>query len=75
MRWKIPGEYGHYVYGTIQSDITCAVGSGIASIQFYEGRALVSQWLGAYLVSWGAMLPVVVFAAPLIRWLTNRITN
>ena len=59
----------------IQAGVTCAVASAIASMQFVAQGTFVSHWLGAYFFSWVAMLPVVIVAAPFIRWLANRITR
>ena len=73
--WKIPKEYSHFAFGTIQAGLTCAVASAIASLQFVVDGTFVSRWLRAYFYSWIAMLPVVVVAAPFIRWLANRITR
>ncbi|OAJ52597.1 hypothetical protein A6V36_13875 [Paraburkholderia ginsengiterrae] len=73
--WKIPKQYSHFVYGAIQSGVTCAVASAIASMQFVAEGTFMSHWLRSYFFSWVAMLPVVVVAAPSIRWLANRITR
>ena len=59
----------------IQAGVTCAVASAIASMQFVAQGTFVSHWLRAYFFSWVAMLPVVIVAAPFIRWLANRITR
>ena len=73
--WKVPKAYNHFAFGAIQAGVTCAVASAIASMQFAADGTFVSHWLRAYLFSWVAMLPVVVVAAPFIRWLSNRITR
>ncbi|CAG2157469.1 hypothetical protein LMG31506_06025 [Cupriavidus yeoncheonensis] len=73
--WKVPKEYNHFAFGAIQAGVTCAVASAIASMQFLAEGSFVSHWLRAYLLSWAAMLPVVVVAAPFIRRLANRITR
>jgi len=73
--WKIPKEYSHIAFGAIQAGITCAVASAIASMQFAAEGTFISHWLRAYFFSWVAMLPVVVVAAPFVRWLANRITR
>lgn len=73
--WKIPKEYGHFAFGVIQSGITSAIASAIASTPFIADGAFASHWVRAFVVSWIAMLPIVVLAAPFIRRLTNRITR
>jgi hypothetical protein len=37
--------------------------------------SFLSHWLGAWLLSWLMMVPVVVFAAPGIRRLANFLTR
>ncbi|WP_133646906.1 DUF2798 domain-containing protein [Paraburkholderia flava] len=73
--FRIPRRYGHFVFGTVQSGITCAVASAIANAHFIADGTFASHWLSAYLFSWLVMLPVVVFAAPLIRRLADRMTS
>jgi hypothetical protein len=73
--WKIPKKYSHFAFGMIQAGLTSAVASAIASMQFVAEGTFVSHWVRSSLFSWVAMLPVVVLAAPLIRWLANRITR
>jgi hypothetical protein len=73
--WKIPKAYGHFVFGAIQAGLTSAVASAIASMQFVAEGTFVSHWLRAYILSWLALLPVVIVAAPFVRWLANRITR
>jgi len=71
---KIPGRYSHYVFGVIQSGLTCLVASGIASTPFLaEGRFLL-HWAMSWLVAWATMLPVVFAAAPGIRRLVIAVT-
>ncbi|CAB3766941.1 DUF2798 domain-containing protein [Paraburkholderia humisilvae] len=72
---KIPRRYGHFVFGTIQSGITCAVASAIANAHFVTDGTFASHWLRSYLFSWLVMLPVVVFAAPFIRRLADGMTR
>jgi hypothetical protein len=72
---KIPKKYGHFAFGMIQAGVTSAVAAAIASMQFVAEGTFVSHWVRSSLFSWVAMLPVVVLAAPLIRWLANRITG
>lgn len=73
--FRIPRRYSHFVFGAVQSGITCAVASAIANAHFIADGAFASHWLRAYLFSWLVMLPVVVFAAPLIRRLADRMTG
>jgi ABC-type siderophore export system fused ATPase/permease subunit len=71
----IPRRFSHFVYGVIQSGLTCAIAAGIASLPFTTTGAFVSHWLRSSLVAWITMLPIVLFAAPAIRHLTQVLTR
>lgn len=74
MDLRIPRRHGHYVFGVIQSGLTCLVAAGIATFQVSSSPFMV-HWLLAWLVSWATMLPVVLLAAPFIRGLVHHITR
>jgi ABC-type siderophore export system fused ATPase/permease subunit len=71
----IPRRFSHFVYGVIQSGLTCAIAAGIASLPFTTTGAFVTHWLRSSLVAWITMLPIVLFAAPAIRHLTQLLTR
>ncbi len=71
----IPRRYGHFVYGVIQSGLTCAIAAGIASFPFIATETFVTHWLRSSFVAWTMMLPIVLFAAPAIRRLTQLLTR
>jgi hypothetical protein len=71
----IPRRYDYFVYGVIQSGLTCAVAAGIASLPFIATGTFVIHWLRSLLVAWIMMLPIVLFAAPAIRYLTQFLTQ
>lgn len=71
----IPRRYSHFVYGFIQSGLTCAIAAAIASFPFMASGTFVAHWLQSWLFSWLLMLPVVLFAAPAIRRLTHAVTS
>lgn len=71
----IPRRYGHFVFGVIQSGLTCLIASAIASYPWFGTDQFLGHWLLAWLVAWLTMLPVVVLAAPAIRALTDRLTR
>jgi hypothetical protein len=71
----IPRRYSHFVYGIIQSGLTCAIAAAIASFPLMAAGTFVAHWLQSWLVAWIMMLPVVLFAAPAIRRLTNILTQ
>ena len=71
----IPRRYSHFVFGFIQSGLTCAIATAIASAPLMTSGNFVAHWLQAWLSSWFLMLPVVLFAAPAIRRLTHAMTR
>ena len=70
----IPRRYSHFVFGFIQSGLTCAIAAAIASVPLVPSGNFVVHWLQSWLFSWVLMLPVVLFAAPLIRRLAHAVT-
>jgi hypothetical protein len=71
----IPRRYSHFVFGVIQSGLTCAIAAAIASYPFFAEGTFVAHWLGAWAVAWLMMIPVVLFAAPAIRHVTHALTR
>lgn len=72
---RIPRRYSHYVFGVLQSGLTSAIAAGIALFPGDAGPGVSLRWLGSWLLAWGVMLPVVIFAAPLIRRLALALTR
>jgi FtsH-binding integral membrane protein len=72
---KIPQRYSHFVYGVLQSGLTCAVATAIANVPFLAAESFVAHWLQSWFVAWIMMLPIVLLAAPAIRTLTNILTD
>jgi len=70
----IPRRYSHFVYGFIQSGLTCGIAAAIASFPLAASGDFLMHWLQAWLFSWLLMLPVVLFAAPAIRRLAHAVT-
>jgi hypothetical protein len=71
----IPRRFSHFVFGFIQSGLTCAVAAAIASVPFLAAGRFVTHWLQSWLMAWIMMLPIVLFAAPAIRRLTHILTR
>ena len=59
---KIPARYEHFVFGVVQSGLTCAVAAAIATTPHALDLAFAGRWLNAWALSWVSMLPVVVLA-------------
>jgi hypothetical protein len=71
----IPQRFGHFVYGVIQSCLTCAIATAIASRPFLAKGLFVLHWVQSWALAWLIMLPIVLFAAPVIRRLTRFLTR
>lgn len=71
----IPRRHAHFVFGVLQSGLTSLIAAGIASYPMLARGMFLSNWLKAWLVAWAIMLPVVLFAAPGIRWLAMKLTR
>lgn len=72
---RIPRRYSHFVFGFIQSGLTCAVASGISTAPFFNTPMFASQWAKSWIISWAIMTPVVLLAAPFIRYAVDLITG
>jgi hypothetical protein len=73
--FRIPRRYSHFVYGFIQSGLTCGIAAAIASFPLMASGNFVLHWLQAWLFSWLLMLPVVLLAAPAIRRLAQAVAT
>jgi Protein of unknown function (DUF2798) len=71
----IPRRYTHFVFGVIQSGLTCLIAAGIASLPSLAGGNFLQHWLSCWLIAWITMLPVVLLAAPAIRSLAIALTR
>jgi amino acid transporter len=71
----IPRRFSHFVFGFIQSGLTCAIAAGIASSPFLAAGTFVTHWLQSWIIAWITMTPIVLFAAPGIRNLTHLLTR
>jgi hypothetical protein len=72
---KIPQRYSHFVYGVLQSGLTCAIATAIANVPFLAAGSFAAHWLQSWFVAWIMMLPIVLLAAPAIRTLTHILTD
>ena len=71
---RIPRKYEHLLFGIIQSGLTSAISTGVASIPVFGTFAVARNWLGSWLIVWIATIPIVLLAAPAIRWLVLSLT-
>ncbi|MFO1112185.1 MAG: DUF2798 domain-containing protein [Bradyrhizobium sp.] len=73
--FAIPRRHSHFVFGVLQSGLTCFIAAGIASFQSVSSGHFWWNWLASWLISWIAMLPVVLLAAPAIRSISIALTR
>jgi hypothetical protein len=73
--FAIPRRYSHFVFGFVQSGLTCAIAAAIASFPLLRTGEFLANWLLSWLISWMAMLPLVLAAAPAIRSLSIFLTR
>jgi len=71
----IPRRYSHFVFGFIQSGLTSLIAAAVASYPLIQSGSFLRNWLAAWLIAWAMMTPVVLFAAPAIRALSNALTR
>jgi hypothetical protein len=72
---KFPKKYSHFLFGIIQSGLTCAVAAGITIAPQWHEMPVFAFWLQSWLIAWMVMVPVVLLAAPLIRRVTLKLTD
>jgi hypothetical protein len=73
--FAIPRRYSHFVFGVIQSGLTSFVAAGIASLSSLATGHFLWNWFASWLISWVAMAPLVLLAAPAIRSLSLALTR
>ncbi|KQT86458.1 DUF2798 domain-containing protein [Methylobacterium sp. Leaf466] len=71
---KISRRHSHFVYGVLQSGLTCAIAAAIASYPFLVEGSFLNHWIRSWVLAWLTMLPIVLLAPPLIRRLSEMLT-
>ena len=71
----IPRRHAPFVLGVIHSGLTSAIAAAIASMPFFADGSFLQHWFQSWMIAWLLMLPVVVFAAPIIRKLSLALTQ
>ena len=71
----IPRRYSHFIFAVIQSGLTSLIAAGVASLPVVTVGRFLMHWGVAWVVSWAVMLPVVVLAAPFIRFVSHWLTT
>jgi len=72
---KLPSRYSYFLFGIIQSGLTCAIAAGITIAPQWREVPLFAYWFRSWFTAWMVMVPVVLLAAPLIRRVTIKLTN
>ena len=73
--FSIPRRYSHFIFAVIQAGLTCLIAAGIASLPVMTITQFITHWLLSWVISWVTMLPVVMPAAPTIRFVSFRLTS
>jgi hypothetical protein len=47
---RVPRRFSHFVFGVIQSGLTCAIASAIASYPFLQEGSFVAHWMRSWAV-------------------------
>jgi Protein of unknown function (DUF2798) len=71
----IPKRCGYFLFGFIQSGLTCAVAAAIASAPFFGQGMFVTNWLKSWIIAWIIMTPFVLLAAPVINRAVAALTR
>ena len=71
----IPRRYSHFVFGVIQSGLTSLIAAAVASYPLLYTGQFFQNWIAAWLIAWAMMIPVVLFAAPVIQSLSTLLTR
>jgi hypothetical protein len=71
---RISRKHEHFVFGVIQSGLTAGIASVVANFHLIGEGTFVLNWIGSWLTSWAAMVPIVLFAAPTIRRVVAAMT-
>jgi hypothetical protein len=72
---RLPRRYAHFLFAIIQSGITSAIASAIAFFRVATDASLISDWSISWLAAWATMVPIVLFAAPVIKSVANSLTQ
>jgi Protein of unknown function (DUF2798) len=71
----ISRKNSHFVFAVVQAGLTSLIAAGIASLPVVTFGQFLLHWLLSWIISWVTILPIVVFAAPLIRSLSFLLTS
>ncbi|WP_447789974.1 MULTISPECIES: DUF2798 domain-containing protein [Pseudomonas] len=72
---KLHRRYRQQTSAVIQSAITCAIATAIASPSTLSASQLLSYGFKAWWVAWLTIVPFVLLATPLIRRLTSFVVQ
>lgn len=71
----IPRRYAHFVFGVLQSGLTSGLAAAVACAPLLASGGFLARWLQSWLIAWALMLPLVIFAAPLLRLIALKLTR
>ena len=75
MKPFLPPKAASVAFGFLVSGLMSFIVTGIATLNALGlSDQLISKWLSAWGASWAVAFPVILFVAPLARWLIARLT-
>jgi hypothetical protein len=73
---RLPSRYAPFAFSVLQVTLTTGVATAVGVHQSLGFSAqFVAQWAVAWAVAWLTMMPVVIFAAPIIQRCVEAITS
>ncbi len=73
---RLPSRYAPFAFSVLQVTLTTGVAAAVGVHQSQAfGAQFVAQWAMAWAVAWLTMMPVVIFAAPIIQRCVRAITT
>lgn len=71
---RLPPRYSAHVFGVMQSGLTTALASAIATFGAVGfSLAALAKWVVAWVIGWATVVPVVIVLAPHLKRLSERL--
>lgn len=71
---RISRNHQHFAFAVIQAGLTAGIASGVANFHLIKEGMFVLYWIESWLTSWAVMVPIVLFAAPVIRRIVSSMS-
>ena len=75
MKPFLPAKAAPVAFGFLVSGLMSFIVTGIATVNAIGlSPILMSKWISAWGAAWAVSFPIILFVAPLARWLVAQIT-